>query len=365
MYEEQSFEVIMQRMLNRIPDDIDKREGSIIWDALAPEALEFARAYCELDSVLNLVFARTTYGEHLDLICESHGVERKKPECSIGFALVEGVPNFINTAPVEIKVLVKDKVLKFLVVDEDNKAIDLVLPQSGKLKTKLLCTTPGSIGNIPPNTIELSEYIPGVEKVYNTEAFSSGVDEEEDYPLLLRLLEKVKNPPSSGNKNDYARWAKEVPGADYVKVIPLWKGPGTVKLIVFGSKGLPVGQEIINNVKDYIDPRDGLGEGKAPVGAKVTVVTVKIKPVAIELSSLRVRSSYTLDSVKMAIKDNLIKHLEKILPGEVVILKSIEAVIMNTDGVLDFNTLRINENNNNLVTSDEEKVVLQEVKYIE
>ena len=35
----QNFEEIMRRMLSRIPNGIDKREGSIIWDALAPAAL--------------------------------------------------------------------------------------------------------------------------------------------------------------------------------------------------------------------------------------------------------------------------------------------------------------------------------------
>ncbi|NLG89960.1 MAG: phage portal protein, partial [Clostridiaceae bacterium] len=35
MFEEQTFEAIMQRMLDRVPNNIDKREGSIIWNALA------------------------------------------------------------------------------------------------------------------------------------------------------------------------------------------------------------------------------------------------------------------------------------------------------------------------------------------
>lgn len=365
MFEEQTFEAIMQRMLDRIPDDIDKREGSIIWDALAPEALEFARSYCELDNVLNLVFARTTYGTYLDLICESHGVERKDPEYSVGYAWAEGVPGFINPSPVEISVVVKDTVLKYVVVNEENKTIDLEMPQEGKVRVKLLCKTPGAIGNIAANTIELYEYMPGIDKIYNTEDFHSGVDAEDDTSLLQRLLEKVKNPPSSGNKNDYVRWAKEVPGADFVKVIPLWNGPGTVKLIVFGVKGLPVGTEIINNVKEYIDPTNGLGEGKAPLGATITVVTVQIKYVTIQLKGLEIKQGYSIESIKLAIKENLVKYLESILPGDVVILKTLEAVVMNTEGVKDFSSLNINGSTSNLITNDEEKVILQEVTYIE
>ncbi|UTW69876.1 hypothetical protein KHA80_02945 [Anaerobacillus sp. HL2] len=33
MYEHQTYEAILARMLDKIPDDIDKREGSIIYDA--------------------------------------------------------------------------------------------------------------------------------------------------------------------------------------------------------------------------------------------------------------------------------------------------------------------------------------------
>ena len=40
MYENVTYEDILQRMLDRVPDSMDKREGSIIYDALAPAAVE-------------------------------------------------------------------------------------------------------------------------------------------------------------------------------------------------------------------------------------------------------------------------------------------------------------------------------------
>ncbi len=39
MYEEMSFEAIMERCLGRVATSVDKREGSIIYDAIAPAAL--------------------------------------------------------------------------------------------------------------------------------------------------------------------------------------------------------------------------------------------------------------------------------------------------------------------------------------
>jgi uncharacterized phage protein gp47/JayE len=57
VYEDVTYEVILQRMLDRVPDTIDKREGSVIYDALAPAAVELQLMYIELDTILKLAFA--------------------------------------------------------------------------------------------------------------------------------------------------------------------------------------------------------------------------------------------------------------------------------------------------------------------
>ena len=56
MYEQMEYRYILSRMLERVPDIMDKREGSVIYDALAPAAAELANMYIELDSVLNQTF---------------------------------------------------------------------------------------------------------------------------------------------------------------------------------------------------------------------------------------------------------------------------------------------------------------------
>ena len=45
MYEAQDFEEIATRMLSHVDDKFDKREGSVIYDAVAPTALELAFFY--------------------------------------------------------------------------------------------------------------------------------------------------------------------------------------------------------------------------------------------------------------------------------------------------------------------------------
>ena len=42
MYENMTFENIMDRCLARVTSSVDKREGSIVYDAIAPAAAELA-----------------------------------------------------------------------------------------------------------------------------------------------------------------------------------------------------------------------------------------------------------------------------------------------------------------------------------
>ena len=44
MYEDVTFEAILQRMLDRIPSTQNKREGAVIFDATAPAAYEIQNA---------------------------------------------------------------------------------------------------------------------------------------------------------------------------------------------------------------------------------------------------------------------------------------------------------------------------------
>ena len=51
MYETQTFETIMDRCLSRVSSSVDKREGSVIYDALAPACAELATLYTELSNM--------------------------------------------------------------------------------------------------------------------------------------------------------------------------------------------------------------------------------------------------------------------------------------------------------------------------
>src|SRR5690606_29819945 len=77
VFEDQTFETILTRMLNRVSNTLDKREGSIIYTALAPIAVELAQAYADLDVFMRLTFARTADGDFLTYRTAESGVNRR------------------------------------------------------------------------------------------------------------------------------------------------------------------------------------------------------------------------------------------------------------------------------------------------
>ncbi|KLU66764.1 baseplate J-like protein [Desulfosporosinus acididurans] len=74
MYETQTYESIMSRLLSNVPSDVNKSEGSIIWDALSPAALELAQQYAIFESMIEQAFISTASGKYLKLAAGDLGI---------------------------------------------------------------------------------------------------------------------------------------------------------------------------------------------------------------------------------------------------------------------------------------------------
>lgn len=76
-------------MLDKVSDTIDKREGSVIYDALAPAALELQLMYIELDVILNESFGDTASRKYLI----KRAAERGLSPYNASKAILKGVFN--------------------------------------------------------------------------------------------------------------------------------------------------------------------------------------------------------------------------------------------------------------------------------
>ncbi|MGE9880270.1 baseplate J/gp47 family protein [Bacillus velezensis] len=345
MFEDQTFEEIMDRMLSRISADIDTREGSVIYNALAPAAAELAKSYIWLDTVLELVFSDTAQGEFLDRRATEAGIERT--------AATKAVRAGEFTSGVKIPVG-----SRFFV---DNLYFQYTA--DGTLE----CETAGEAGNanISGQNLLSLDTIPGLQKAIVKEILIPGREKEDDNNLRERYFTRVRREAVSANKEHYKQWAEEVDGVGKAKVFPLWKGDGTVKIVVTDAKLEPASDILITKVSDYIDPEPGQGEGQAPIGAFVTVESAEWKEIEISASVLPEINS-SIDQVKDEIEAGVLNLFKKMaFEDKVIRLSQINNIVYNSPSVSDYSDIKINGLAENLVLDDIEIPKLRQVTIVE
>lgn len=96
--------------------------------------------------------------------------------------------------------------------------------------------------------------------------FADGQDLETFDNWVVRILQRLQNPPSSGTPPDYVRWALEMTGVTYAWCFAAedWNGAGTVGVAVSDTDHDQLSQSFLDNtVEPYI-------EALKPAPAKIT-----------------------------------------------------------------------------------------------
>ena len=267
MFEEKTFENILKSMLNKVPSSFDKREGSIIYDALAPAAAELAQLYIDLDFTLKETFADTSDRKYLIM----RAAERGFTPYEATHAVARGVFN------VEVPIGSRFS------IDMFNYAVTEVISEE-EHSYKLICETAGSEPNGYTGQLIPVDYIKGLTKAEITEILIPGEDEEETEIFRQRYLNSFNSQAFGGNIQDYKEKVNAIQGIGGVKVYPVWNGGGTVKLVIISSEYKVPSSELIQEVQTAIDPVQihGEGLGLAPIGHVVTVEGVTEAAVNIE-----------------------------------------------------------------------------------
>lgn len=353
---EQTEPVIRQRMLDRLPSDLDKSEGSFAWDSIAPAAIELAQAAIWAQEVLRRGFAQTTFGAYLDLRAEEHGLTRRPAVAATGAVLFTGAPGTV--IPAGTRVSTASTSTSPAVAFRTTEAA--IIPESGSVEVRIQSETPGTSGNVAAGTIRfLAATIPGITSVTNAEPTTGGADQESDESLRARLLQKVRSPSASGNKADYVRWAMEVPGVGGVSVVPVRDGPGTVSVAIIDTQKQPASPELVAAVQNHIAPDGPLGGGLAPIGADVRVEAATAVLINVS-ATLTFAEGYNPDSVRSAVIENIRSYLRSLAfqDDNDVRISRIGQVILETPGVLDYTDLRVNGGTGNVEIGLQEVAVL-------
>lgn len=284
MFEDMTFENILNRALLRVSDSVDKRQGSIIYDALAPACAELAQVYIWIDEFLNEAFADTASRDYLVRRAKERGLE----PYSATKAVLKGVFNCAVPIGNRFNLDKLNYVVTELIDEETNTY-------------KLQCETAGSEGNRYLGKMTPIEYIEGLTSAELTEVLVMGEDEEDTEVFRRRYLDSLNTQAFGGNVADYKQKINEIcDGVGQVRVYRAdeWNGGGTVKLVITDSNNGVPAKELISSVQEQVDPVEsaGKGNGFAPIGHIVTVAGVTGEEIDVSLT-VELKSGYTLEAL--------------------------------------------------------------------
>lgn len=335
----------LKRLLNLIPNDFYKEEGSIFYDVLSIIANENIEKLKLIKEIFLNSFGISSSGNYLDLKALEVGIERKKGSKAQGKVKVYGKNGVLipyNT------VLLCDN-LEYIT------KVDKTIGEDRVVEIDIEAIEIGRRYNLKSNSInKLGNTINGVEHIENDEAIIGGEDIEEDELFKKRYLEKIRENSTSGNSYDYKKWATSIDGIGLAKIFPLHNGPGTVKVIVIGSNGGIVDDIKLNKVKEFI-------EFKRPVGAAVTVESAT--PLTLDISA-RVEKSdiIDLDGVVKEFKNALNEYFSIVnLNSDKILYGKINSILFSIKGINNVESLRLNGSERSITLNDNQIAIIGRV----
>ena len=271
MFENQTEQVIEKRMLDSMLKSIDKREGSIAYDATMPAAIEFMLLYSVVDYFLKNTFGDTADREYL--------IERAKERGLKPYEATNAIVT-IQSTPADCVLPVGSRYS----VDDVNYIIIGQLNDTNQFKAR--CETPGVKGNKASGKAVPISYVPGLQHADIVSVIQPGEDEEETEAFRERYLKSFETQAYGGNIADYQKKVGEIQGVGGVKVYPVWNGGGTVKVVFSTSENKVPEDEFVKEVQELIDPVPYAqnGVGIAPIGHRVTVEGAGTSAISIGLN---------------------------------------------------------------------------------
>lgn len=384
MYESTTYEVILKRMLDRIPDKFDKREGSVIWDTHSPTAIELQILYIELDTILKEAYGDTASREFLILRCKERGIFPYQAT----HAVLKGVfvPSTIDVSGQRFNI----GDINYIVTE---KITD------GEYRVE--CESSGIVGNQYLGSMIPMEYIRGLQTAELTEVLIPGEDEEDTEDLRQRYFDSFDENAFGGNRADYLEKTNSIPGVGRTKVTRVWNADispvdmipnesvetwyngiretltgevrhwldsvfhagkekkltigGTVLLTIINSEFGIASDALVQTVQTTIDPEVNAGEGYglAPIGHVVKVESARAKEISIK-TTLTFEPGYGWENLRSllegAVSDYLLELRKEWADAACLVVRvsQIDTRLLNVPGVVDVQNTLINGARSNL-----------------
>lgn len=340
MYESMTYEVIIKRMLDRVPAGLDRREGSLIYTALSAAAAEMQIVYIEFDTILKETFAQTASRENLIRRAAERGLKPKEATRAVLKAVAD--PD---------TVLIK-KGERF----RHGMYYYTVSESMGNGTFQVVCEKTGEEGNHQFGRLIPVQNISGLTSMEITELLIPGEDAVDTETFRKNYFGSFEKKSYGGNKQDYIEKTNGISGVGATKVTRAWDGPSTVKLTILDSDFNKASDLLVQTVQNIMDPSGTAnGDGLAPIDHRVTVVSAEAVPIHIS-TDLEIDPNYTLGTLKEMINKAVEGYLKELRTlwesiddcGCIVRISQLESKILSIEGIYDIKNTKINKKSVNL-----------------
>lgn len=337
MFESFNYDYLMETMLGNVPNTLDKREGSVIWDALAPAALELETAYLFLDWLLNQSFGDTADRDFLILRAHERGLLPKEATS----AVLKG--EFTPTS------LTIPAGTRFNLGALNYQVGEAIEGEPGSYQ--VICETPGEDGHKKLGSLIPIDYVEGLETATATEVLIPGEDEEGTEEFRNRYLNDFNPVRFGGNIAQYLDWINAIDGVGGARVKRRTAGQRKIIATIVNSEYSKATSALVTTVQNSLDPnQNGDGTGIAPIGHEVTVQ-------AADNATINIYFEITFDTGKSY--SNMMTAITEIVEAyllelrtdwgnysadtpTIVRISQLETRILALSGVLDINNTKLN-----------------------
>lgn len=343
MKEYPSYEEILSGVLSNIKEDIDKREGSLIYTAVAPVCAELAKAYMDIESLTKDLLPDEAEGDWLDRAVNQFGLQREQAsnaQRKANILMEEGSEEIPPGSRFGCNGL-------FYRLEE----------RLSETEYRLICETAGTAGNRDFGTLLPVEYIKGLISAALSEVLIPARDEEEDESLRSRFFQYVRETPFGGNIADYEQKTLGIEGVGAVKVfgadklVSLYPEGGHVGLVIGNEQERAASSQLIERVRKCYGEN---GNGLAPIGHTVHIETAKEIPVTVDIS-VKIKQGEEFALIKSKLEQAAKNYINGIgfFQDTVYLVKLTASLLSASEKVLDITEITVMQKAENFILSKE------------
>ena len=288
-FADRNYEALMRETLDLVSDIYDKRDGSMIYNAVAALMFELAMLYeGALPFVFNETFIDTASRDGLIKRASDRSLEPWPATKAVHYAIFS-----TNGADVPKKTRFSCEDLNYVVIpypDTGDLTKDVDFGEDGVLRAQLVqCETAGTISNNYTGTMVPIEFVEGLQKAELRHCHTPAEDEEDTEHFRARLKEEMRTIAFCGNIADYRRKVLALEGVGQCKIYPEWNTIQTSNEEWFTPTLINKSESFIDDAitaagslasgdeKDYIlDLLAAAKAGKLTVGGTVRIVVAGV-----------------------------------------------------------------------------------------